>query len=246
MKTEYLPKLRETDDNTRVGIRGYLNYFQDMATGHMHLLGKGNDTIPDDYGICWMYTKYKMHLEQEADFCPIDLETWIETTRFPGVIHQALEISRDGAVFARGRLESCLVDIRTQRLAKSAAIEFPADVFEDRHPDVAPFTKLPKTVAEDMEYRYTHTVRYTDLDRNRHMTNLRYIGLVMDAFDSDFYHTNVMTDFELHYISQCYEGEEIKIYRKNTPDGWLVSCAHPDSGAAAAALITVKKRTADE
>lgn len=241
MKTQYSPKLRETDDNTLVGIRGYLYYFQDMATGHMHAFGKGNDTIPDDYGICWMYTKYKIHLERESDFNPIELETWIEKTRFPGVIHQALEISRGGEILARGRLESCLVDIASRRLAKPDAIEFPTDVFEDRHADVAPFVKLPKTV-EGMEYAYTHTVKYTDLDRNRHMTNLRYVGLLMDAFDSDFYHKNIMTDFELHYISQCYEGEEIRIYRKNTPDGWLVSCAHQDGGVAAAALIGVRER----
>ncbi|MCM1308173.1 MAG: thioesterase [Butyrivibrio sp.] len=241
MKTQYFPKLRETDDNTLVGMRGYLYYFQDMATGHMHSFGKGNDTVPDDYGICWMYTKYKMHLEREADFNTVDLETWIEKTRFPGVIHQALEISRGGEIFARGRLESCLVDIESKRLAKPSAIEFPTEVFEDRTVDVAPFTKLPKT-AEAMEYVYSHTVRYTDLDRNRHMTNLRYVALLMDAFDSDFYHENLVTDFELHYIGQCYEGEEIKICKKSTPDGRLVSCVRPDGSVAAVALIGARKR----
>ncbi len=244
MKTQYSPKLRETDDNTRVGIKGYLYYFQDMATGHLHTFGKGNDTIPDDYGICWMYTKYKLHLESESDFEPVDLETWIEATRFPGVIHQALEVSRGGEILARGRLESCLVDIASGRLAKPAAIEFPAEVFEDRHVDVEPFVKLPKTVSPDMELAYSHTVRYTDLDRNRHMTNLRYVTLLMDAFDSDFYHKYLMSDLELHYVSQCFEGEEIKIYKKETPDGWLVSAAHTDGSAAAVALIGVKERTA--
>lgn len=242
MKREYDPKLRETDDNTLVGIRGYLYYFQDMATWHMHTFGKGNDTIPDDYGICWMYTKYRLHLEREADFNPIALETWIETTRFPGVIHQALEISRDREIFARGRLESCLFDIATKRLAKPAAIEFPTDVYESRKVDLPSFTKLPKTLSDDMEYAYSHTVRYTDLDRNRHMTNLKYISLLMDAFDSDFYRQNLMTDIELHYISQCYEGEEIRVYKKSTPDGWLVSCAHPDGSVAAVALLSVKER----
>lgn len=232
MKITYSPKLRETDTNTLVGIRGYLNYFQDMATGHMHSFGKGNDTVPDDYGICWMYTKYKLHLYREADFEPLDLETWIETTRFPGVIHQALEISRGSELMARGRLESCLVDIASGRLAKPAAIEFPTDVYEDRHVDVAAFTKLPKN-AGGMDYVYSHTVRYTDLDRNRHMTNLRYIGLLMDAFDSSFYEKMLLTDIELHYISQCYEGEEIRIYRQQTQDGWLVTCAHTDGNAAA-------------
>lgn len=241
MRSIFIPKLREADENDLIGIRGYLNYFQDMATEHVHTMGKGNDTIPDDYGICWIYAKYKMHLEKEADFNPIELETWIETTRFPGVIHQALEVSRDGELFAVGRLESCLTEVATGRLAKPSSIEFPTDVYEDRHAELPPFVKLPKT-ADGTEYVYSHTVRYTDLDRNRHMTNLRYVGLLMDGFDSAFYKANTLTDIELHYLSQCYEGEEIRICRKNTAEGWLVFCVHTDGRVAAVALMGFKER----
>ncbi len=49
---EYMPQFREADPNGLVGVRGYLNYFQDVATHYMHNLGKGNDTLPEEYGIC--------------------------------------------------------------------------------------------------------------------------------------------------------------------------------------------------
>ena len=65
MEYDYMPQLREADENGYIGIRGYLNFFQDAATRHMHDFGKGNDTIPEQYGICWMYTKYRMHLVEE-------------------------------------------------------------------------------------------------------------------------------------------------------------------------------------
>ena len=49
----YLPQFREADRDGLVGLRGYMNYFQDVATHYMHNLNKGNDTLPEEYGIVW-------------------------------------------------------------------------------------------------------------------------------------------------------------------------------------------------
>ena len=35
MEYDYMPQLREADENGYIGIRGYLNFFQDAATRHM-------------------------------------------------------------------------------------------------------------------------------------------------------------------------------------------------------------------
>ena len=57
------------------------------------------------------------------------------------------------------------------------------------------------------------------------MTNLRYVNLLMDAFDGAFYEDKILSDIELHYITQCFEGEEISVSKKNHATTVISLCA---------------------
>lgn len=84
----YLPQFREADRDGCVGLKGYMNYFQDVATHYMHNLNKGNDTLPEEYGIVWMFTKYKMEVSRKVDFTgELTMETWIPEGKLSAVVH---------------------------------------------------------------------------------------------------------------------------------------------------------------
>lgn len=109
-RKEYMPQFREADASGFVGLRGYFNYFQDVATHYMHNLGKGNDTLPEEYGICWMYTKYKMHIRKEADFtAPLEFETWAEQEQSTVRVWQDFVVSRNHEIYAEGRVEAACI-----------------------------------------------------------------------------------------------------------------------------------------
>jgi acyl-ACP thioesterase len=210
-----MPQFRESNHNGLVGLRGYMNYFQDTATYYMHNLGKGNDTLPEEYGISWIYTKYKMHIVTEADFTgPLQFEMWAEKSDRPKLCTwQDFVISKGDNAYAYGRIESCLYHMQSQRLCKLEAIDYPVDETMGKEIPLNNFTKLSKRY-EEMEYCYTETVRYTDLDKSKHMNNLLYINLFLNSFDSGFYEKYKIKDFEIHYLKQCYEKEELDIFRK--------------------------------
>lgn len=230
---DYMPQFRETDPDGFIGLRGYMSYFQDVATHYMHNLDKGNDVIPEKYGISWMYTKYKLHIIKKADFTDaLHFETWVEKKKSAAVVSQGLKISRNGEAYAHGRLESCLFDKKAGRLTRTGAIELPEDIAIERQAEVEPFTKIPRTV-DGTEYRYTHKVCYTDLDKSGHMTNLQYVNLLLNAFESGFYKTHRITDFEIHYVSQCFEGEEIRVYAEEGEKGVRLLAVHADESLAA-------------
>jgi len=80
-----------------------------MATHYMHNIHRGNDTLPEEYGIVWMYTKYKMHISRKADFAEeLRMKTWIPAGKLTTIMRQNLIISRNGEECARGCVESCL------------------------------------------------------------------------------------------------------------------------------------------
>lgn len=240
---DYMQQFRDADADGTVGLRGYMNFFQDMATNYMHNLGKGNDTLPEEYGICWMYTKYRMHVEKQADFtAPLHMETWVEKEKPSIRLNQDLEISRNGELFAVGRVESCLYNMNTGKLCRIADIDYPFETESDRELELSPFTRMKKDIS-DMEYCYSHMVRYTDLDKSRHMNNLLYINLFLNAFDSAFFEKNKISDFEIHYLNQCFEGEEIRVYQKAAEEGVVLAGEKPDGTLAVQGILFFKKNS---
>lgn len=237
---EYMPQFRDADESGLVGARGYLNCFQDVATQCVHNFGKGNDTIPEVYDCVWLYTKYRLRVEMEADFTsPLEIGTWIEEIRAGSIVYHGMDIRRQGELMASGRLECCIFDRKAGRLARLSAIDFPEIPLTDRRAAVERFSRMGKGIA-GMELRYAHTVRYTDLDKSRHMTNLRYVDLFLNAFDSGFFQENRIRDIEIHYLSQCYEQEEISVYAKRTEEGCQLAGVKEDGTVAAAGLLRLE------
>ena len=237
---DYLPQFREADRDGNVGLRGYMNYFQDMATHYMHNIQKGNDTLPDEYGIVWMYTKYKMQIRRKVDFTEaLNMKTWIPEEKSPAVVHQNLLISRGGEACAWGCVESCLYHLSRKRLVRLKEIDFPMDIAESKEFEMKGFQKLSVDL-DGMEYVYTHQVRYTDLDKTGHMTNLKYVDLFLNAFDSKFFAEFQIGEFELHFLDQCFEGEVIHVYKRIFDDRISLIALHDSKIPCAVAAICGK------
>ena len=131
-------------------------------------------------------------------------------------IWQDLKVSADNEIYALGRLESCVFHPDTQKIGKLSDIEMPQDAVCDEETALAPFAKIKRDLS-GMEYVYSHRVQYSDLDKSRHMANLRYVNLMENVFSPEFYDQHCVKELKLHYVTQSFYGDEIKMYKK--PDG---------------------------
>ena len=235
---DYLPRFRESDSDGLVSAKGYFYYFQDIAAGLYHEMGKGNNRIPGKYGVSWVYSKYKLKIYDKCDFDHlIHIACWV--SRLDAIRSwQEMRITRGEDLLCEGRLESCVVEMQTKKIGKLSRIELPEDL-EEGNLTVEPFTRRLKP-SENMEYRYTHTVAYTDLDLSRHMNNLHYVDMFMNAFDLDWYDRYFITDFEIHYLHQAYYGEELRILCDRDGEAYRLFALNKDGDIAAACIIGVK------
>lgn len=236
LKKEYMPQYRDSDADGLVGARGYIACFQNIATEYLHNVGKGNDTMPDTYGFAWMYIRYKLVIHKKADFtAPIELKTWVsrlDTVR----VWQELEVRRDGELYASGRLEECIYDLNHSRICKTQEAEIPQELREDSLSDIGEFVKL-RFKPGTMQYVYTYTVRYTDLDRSHHMNNLHYVEMFVDAMTPEYMSTHFIKTFEIQYDLQAFYGEELKVYCESTENGLNMYAVHADGKTAAQCRI---------
>ena len=106
----------------------------------------------------------------------------------------------------------------------------------DRENPVAQFDRIPMET-EGLREAYPYTVRYSDLDNNRHMTNLRYIQLVMDAFTPEEFCGKMLSDLEIHYRNQCLYGEQIRMLRGGEEDGHRILAIKEDGTPAVCAKV---------
>ena len=234
---EYNPQFRESDPSGYVGARGYLNYFQDVVTGFLHDIHKGNDIIPISYGRAWLFTKYKIKLYHDCNYDkPLHFTTWEEPPRRDMLLYQDFVIHREGEKYAEGRLEACLFHLGAAGLCRFCDIEYPTDIFEDRKVEVSGFERM-KMPVEDMEYCYTHTVKYTDLDNNMHMNNLIYINLFLNAFKPHYFMDNPIHEFEIHYLGQSFYDDEIDVYKKHADGKVFMTGIKKNGGIVARCII---------
>ncbi len=86
----------------------------------------------------------------------------------------------------------------------------------------APSSIVPRA----MEHTVTRRVGYTELDRNGHMNNTRYMDWVDDLLPSAFHGQHPVKEFTLCYLSEATEGQQIDLDWQLAEDGSLQVNGH--------------------
>lgn len=214
--TQYLAQYRDADASGRVGALGLLGMLQVAVLDHARALGLDHDHMVRRRSIGWMFTRYRTALVAKAEVgAPVTLTTWITGTPGARFMNHEVALVQGEKPVAWGRVESCFYDIEGHRVLEPAVVGLPDSAWENGlgHGAVGPWRQLPREIVGATRV-FEHTVRYTDLDSLGHMTNLRYPGLVIDAFDGATYARRSMGDMEIHFLAQCFEGDRLALWRQ--------------------------------
>ena len=231
------PQFRDADHDGLIGLRGCMRYFQDCHTHFMCAIEKGNDVIPERYGAAWIYTQYHVSINRKLGYeAPLLLRQWIQPYRRPLLLTLNTTIEQNGEIVASGKIETCVFDLNRQIPRRLNSIEFPDNIAEEIIQDVPSFMGLDKST-EGMTERYQKTVRVSDLDKSRHMNNLRYIEMFQDAYGSDFWSEKEPHQMEIRFHSQCKEGEVISVSSRIDDMGVHFAAQHRDGTIASVAFF---------
>ena len=76
-------------------------------------------------------------------------------------------------------------------------------------------------VAKDMVHHRSRTVSFTDLDRNGHMNNTRYLDWIWDLLPSGFHENHQIKEFVVCYQNEAREGQMLDLSWDFLEDGAL-------------------------
>lgn len=211
MERRYRLHTYETDTHGNMSIPALFNYLQDIASAHAAALHFGKDDLERNNRF-WVLSR----IFAEMDFMP-GWDSEVIITTWPRGIEgifalRDFEVSDISGKRIGGATSAWLmVDLTNRRpqrpgeLLATLGVELPSKQSVGRNPEKIPpvetagYSSLP------------FSVKYSDLDINLHVNNVRYIQWALDAYPLEFRMKNEMESVEVNYISESLPGDEVVI-----------------------------------
>ena len=199
---------------------------QEAAGNHFAQLSMDYDSLAQR-GLFWAITRNKVQITRlPVRGETIRLETWpMPTTR---VAYPRSIVAYDAAgneVF-RSITLWVLMDMqdRSMVLPGKSGIEVAGTL---RGNELASPMGLP---AKALVNSCSRTVCFTDLDRNGHMNNTKYLDWIADLLPSEFHRSHSPGEFTVCYLSEAREGQELLLSWEFTEEGTMNLDAHRENG----------------
>ena len=191
-------------------------YFQDIALKATEEVGADSISL-SKRGIDWVITRMDVDIKR-LPRC----NDKITVCTYPGKDLAMLYpryfyiLDSNNEVIVRCSSIWALIDANTRKVIvdKDTIQKLPGEHQDFELP--LPGKVLPNDSKEMVE---TRTIHYSDLDFNCHMNNVRYVELVMDTHDFEFYKTHRPSFISLNYNREIKEKDKVTIYSdKNNPE----------------------------
>ena len=178
---------------------------QDTATAHAEALGISAPEI----GALWVLSRLRAHFDRpfHADEV-LTLTTWCAGLKGATWLRGFQFYIGDEPV---GEALSAwvVIDPVSRHLLRPSAV--PASA---HYPVFVPGTLVPpgKLRLPAGELHHTHTVRYSDLDVNRHLNNAKIVDLITDALDLQARPGLFVQSLQVNYTAESVAGDELALY----------------------------------
>ena len=202
-----------------------LYYVQEVAGKHFDLIAMDYDQLAER-GMIWAIIRQRVQISRiPTRGETIRVETWpMPNTRvaFP---RSVIAYDAEGQEVFRSISLWVLMDVKTRAMVLPAksGLTVPGTV---RGNELAPPSALPSKV---MANHRTRPVCFTDLDRNGHMNNTRYMDWIDDLLPSAFHKNHIVKEFTVCYLCETREGQNLDLHWDFVEEGCLQVDAHRET-----------------
>ena len=199
-----------------------LYFAQEVAGRHFDRIAMTYEQLASR-GMFWAIIRQRVRITRlPKSGETIRVETWpMPNTRvaFPRSVaaydNQGNELFQVLSLWVLMDLES-----RAMILPGKSGIALPGTVRGD---ELLPPASLP---VKQLKNHRTRSVCFTDLDRNGHMNNTKYLDWIADLLPSEFHESHFPAEFTVCYLSEAREGQELTLSWEFSQEGCLNLDAH--------------------
>ncbi len=183
----YQLRSTDTDARDRMTLETLFALLQELAYDSIEHLGIPQQQV-DEKGICWMLARLSLSIEKWPKWRdPVGIETWIRQVDGLYFHRDFLVYDAAGQVIARALSAWFLADRQSHKpLRCDALVAEPSALLGCSLPAIAHLKRAKRMRYQRLSLAGIETtqrlIRYSDIDRNGHLNNTKYIAIAMDAF----------------------------------------------------------------
>ena len=199
-----------------------LYYVQEVAGRHFDVISMDYDALAEK-GMIWAIIRQKVQITRiPRRGETIRVETWPMPTTRVAYPRSVVAYDEGGNEVFRSISIWVLMDIhsRSMVLPGKSGISVAGTL---RGNELAAPNALP---AKNLLNHRNRTVSFTDLDRNGHMNNTRYLDWIDDLIPSAFHQEHDLKELTVCYLSEAREGQTLSMQWGFQEDGSLQVDAH--------------------
>ena len=221
-RKDFTVRPTEVDRYGRLKPSAMLLYIQQTAGHHSDSFSLTYDALAQQ-GIFWAVIRHKIEvtrLPRENE--TITIETWPMPTTRVAYPRSTVAYDQQGNVLFRSICLWILMDLNNRSMLVPGKSGVNVDGFL-RGDELS----TPKSLAPKPLKKVTgRQVVFSDLDRNGHMNNARYLDWTQDLLPSDHHKDHPIKELTMCYINEALEGQKLDLTWEQDEDGNLAVDIH--------------------
>ena len=201
----------ETDFLRRVKPSAVLGFFQETAGDHSQKMGMGYSDLAEQ-GCFWVLSKIYVEFERRP-VCGETLlvETWPHEPN-KAIYERSFRVTDRYGEAMRAYSRWCILK-KSGRIVPCSAIAQPEIDFISQKSVEFDDWRIPE-ITDREERAFTIRIANSEYDFNYHVNNIKYSDYIFNCFSVKELEEKVLRGFQIHYIKQSHEGDELSFYRK--------------------------------
>lgn len=217
-RDSYSVRAYESTADGVASVQAICNYLQETAGNHSRELGFSIEQLTE-MGLTWMLARLRVQLSslprwREA----VDIETWPSGSDGIRALRDFLIYDAGGVI---GGATSLWLTIDLERRRPTRLPEFiSATVAEGLEPAVE-HDFPPLKVPHEHDHVAEFNVRYSDLDMNRHVNNVRYVEWALESLPRELADSASLVELDVQFKAETHAGDRIRAtaVRESEGDG---------------------------
>ncbi|MCK5201493.1 MAG: hypothetical protein KAR21_24235, partial [Spirochaetales bacterium] len=207
----------EVDIHNRLTIQALAQFLQEAATNHAALLGFGVEYLLKN-NRTWVLSRFAVEIEDLISLgATITIKTWPANTEKLFFIRDFEIKNSNGKIIGSATSYWIFIDTEKSRPVHPSKNEIIFDYKDIKRGFNRSLTKLP-ALENSLPSKLFH-VRYSDLDLNNHVNNIKYIEWGMEGVDPDYRKKHIPYSLEINFLSEAKYGDEVNLSMKQISSG---------------------------
>ncbi len=209
------------DSEFRVSLYGASLIFQDGFAAYMSRYKLAAFDLKE-IGKMWIISEFSLRFKGRGPFWgeSVDLELWISEK--PAVkVYADFRLSSAGRVFAEGYSVWAILDIATR---KPQVVTDMLSVVQVENELALGSRRKVIPPSGTLSHEYVHLTNRSDMDFNRHVSNVAYVAASEDALSWDYLGGRRLAGYTAHFLHESFIGDELlcRVFATDGPDVWNV------------------------